>query len=257
MNILIADDEKPARGELLYMLKQLESAATCFEARTGHEALQRVSETPIDVAFLDINMPGGNGLTIAAALLDRAEPPLVVFATAYDAHAVRAFELAALDYLVKPFTEVRLAQTMLRIRQALAQREAREERQTAMRHYVQRALPPPGFTKLWGERENKTAVLVDYQEILWIAAEEKKVYLQTAAGEQLTLRYTLRELEERLAQHHIVRIHKAYLVNLDHVAEVVPWFSGAYQLRMTDAARTELPLSRQYAREFKRITGFE
>jgi DNA-binding LytR/AlgR family response regulator len=96
---------------------------------------------------------------------------------------------------------------------------------------------------------------VAYTEILWIAAEEKRVFAQTRSGERLEVRSTLKELEPRLAAHHFVRVHKAYLVNLEAVVEVVPWFSGAYLLRMNDAAHSEIPLSRQYARVLKDLAG--
>ncbi len=255
MHILIVDDEKPARGELRYLLQQLAATAVYFEASNGQEALELVAREPIDVVFLDINMPGVNGLAAAAAMSEHPTPPLIVFATAYDAHAVRAFELAALDYVVKPFYEQRLAQTMIRIRQSLAERGQFRERQTALKGYLETAVSAPRLTKLWGQRNNDTRVLVDYQDILWVEADNKKVYLQHKTGEKLLVRYTLKELETRLTNHHFTRIHKAYLVNLNYVAEVIPWFSGTYQVRMADPARTEIPLSRQFAQTLKQETG--
>ncbi len=260
MHILIADDEKPARGELRYMLGQLAATAVYHEATNGQEALDWVANEPIDVVFLDINMPGINGLVAAAAMSERPDPPLIVFATAYDAHAVRAFELAALDYVVKPFSEQRLAQTMVRIRQALAERGTFLERQNALKGYLETAVTatdptPPRLTKLWGSRDNDTRVLVDYAEIAWLEADSKKVYLSTTAGEKLLVRHTLKELESRLEPHNFLRIHKAYLVNLNQIAEVIPWFSGTYQVRLADANRTEIPLSRQYAQTLKQKTG--
>ena len=260
MHILIADDEKPARGELLYILKQLQSTAVYHEARNGEESLQILAQYPVDVAFLDINMPAPNGLAVAAAIADNRDwgeerhPPLIVFATAYDAHALRAFELAAIDYVVKPFDEQRLAQTMTRIRQNLAQQQTREQQQTSLRNYLQQTAVSP-ITKLWGEQENKTAVLVDYQDILWIEAEAKKVYIQPQTGSKLVIRYTLKELENRLAPYGFLRVHKAYLVNLNHIAEVVPWFSGTYLLRMKDNNKSEIPMSRQYGKALRHLTG--
>lgn len=268
MRILLADDERPARAELQFILEQMVSNAEFAEAKTGQEVLDHVGnhvgDHAVDVIFLDINMPGINGLAAAAALLERADPPLIIFATAYDSHAVRAFELAALDYIVKPYSEARLAQAVVRIRRALEQREHRVQQQDALRSYLQ-AEGQVGkqadessntLTKLWAERENKTAMLVGYADILWIEAVEKKVFVQTKAGAQLVLRQTLKELEPRLQAHNIVRVHKAYLVNLDHIAEVVPWFSGTYQLRMADEANSEVPMSRQYAKVLKKLSGY-
>ncbi len=254
MHILIADDETPARSELRYILEMLAPEATFYEAANGEEALSLIEREPIEVAFLDINMPDVDGLAVAATIVDGPEPPLVVFATAYDEHALRAFELAALDYVVKPFDERRLAQTVERVRQALAERTTLAQRQAALREYLLQAAPTEGLTKLWGQRENQNRVLVDYHDILWVEAEAKKVYMQTTAGEKLLVRHTLKELEPRLSPHNFARVHKAYLVNLDHVAEVVPWFSGTYLIRMADEARTEIPMSRRYAKHLKKMT---
>ena len=256
MRILIAEDENPARAELRWILEQLESEAEFVEARNGREALRLFAEQPLDVVFLDINMPGLNGLAVADALLQQSDsPPLIVFATAYDAHAVRAFELAALDYVVKPFQQQRLAETMERVRQALAVREQRDLHESAVRTYLQSAAAEGALTKLWAERADKTAVLVDYADIFWIEAQRKKVWLYTAVGEKFAVRYSLKELEARLAKHGVVRVHKGYLANLNHVAEVVPWFSDTYQLHMADDANTEIPMSRQYGAVLKKLTG--
>lgn len=256
MHILIADDETPARSELRYILETLVPEATFCEATNGDEVLALVEREPVDVVFLDINMPGLDGLEVAATIMDGPEPPLIVFATAYDEHALRAFELAALDYVVKPFDERRLAKTVERVRQALEERATLEQRKAALREYLLRAAPTGGLTKLWGQRENENWVLVDYRDILWIVAEAKKVYMHTVAGDKLRVRHTLRELEVRLKPHNFIRVHKGYLVNLDHVAEVVPWFSGTYLVRMADKERTRIPMSRRYAVQLKRETGW-
>jgi DNA-binding LytR/AlgR family response regulator len=253
VRILIVDDERPARAELAYMLAQIEATATLVEARNGNEALEILSAEAFDVVFLDINMPGASGLTVAAAIAEMptVQRPLIVFATAYDVHAVRAFELAALDYIVKPFQEARLAQTMQRIRHALADQPDREQNASALRHYLAQNAPP--LLRLWAERANKNAVLVSYDAIMWAEAEQKQVYIVTSDGAKLLVRHTIKELEARLAASGFVRAHKAYVVNLAYVAEVVPWFSGTYQLRMRDAVATEIPMSRQYGRELKSL----
>jgi two-component system response regulator LytT len=256
MNILIVDDEVPARGELRYILAALVPEASFYEATSGMEALRVVEDEPIDVVFLDINMPGMDGLAAAAMIADCPQPPLVVFATAYDEHALRAIELAALDYVVKPFDERRLETTMERVRRALAERTILQARQMAQRAYLTKAAPAGELTKLWGERVTESRVLVNYSDILWIEADEKDVYMQISAGEKLRVRYTLKELEARLAAYNFARVHKAYLVNLEHVADVAPWFSGAYTIHMKDKANTEIPMSRRYAAFIKKMTGW-
>jgi len=143
-----------------------------------------------------------------------------------------------------------------RVRQALGEHATLARRQAALREYLLQAAPTEGLTKLWGRRENQNRVLVDYRDILWLEAGAKKVHMHTTAGEKLLVRHTLKKLEPRLGPHSFARVHKAYLVNLDHVTEVVPWFSGAYLVRMADEARTQIPMSRRYAAHLKKITGW-
>jgi two-component system response regulator LytT len=257
MNILIVDDEAPARGELRYILQSLAPDAVIQEATDGAEALEKVEEEPIDVVFLDINMPGMDGLAVAATIAECPRPPVIVFATAYDEHALRAIELAALDYVVKPFDERRLGATMDRIRRTVAERDTLEKKQNTLRDYLAQAAPGAGLTKLWGERDAGSRVLVDYKDILWIEAVDKAVLMRTAAGEKLRMRQTLKELESRLAAHNFARVHKAYLVNLDYLAEIAPWSAGVYTIRMKDKARTEIPMSRRYAAIIKQMTGWK
>lgn len=257
LHILIADDEAPARGELVFILKALAPEARFYEATNGEQALAMIEREPIQVVFLDINMPGVDGLTVAATIMDGPEPPLIVFATAYNEHSVRAFELAALDYVVKPFDERRLAKTVERLRRTLDERSRLAEQHTALRGYLAHAAPAGGLCKLWCEHSNASRVLVDYKDILWVVAESKDTFVQAASGDKLRVHSTLKELEARLSAHHFARVHKGYLVNLDHIAEVAPWFSGAYVIRMADAHRTQIPMSRRYAAQLKKLTGWE
>lgn len=247
MNILIADDERPARAELRYMLEPLVSNAMIFEARHGQEALDQIIAHPIDVVFLDINMPGVDGLAVAQAISEKpGKSPLIVFATAYDAHALRAFDLAAMDYLVKPFEEKRLAQTLVRVREALQQQEAQDNVRAFLRERR------PKLTKLWAERDDKSARLIDFDEIVWISAESRQTHLHTTS-EKFTLRQTLRELTERLPAEQFARIHKAYIVNLNQIGAIEPFASGTYIVKLSNGR--ELPMSRQYGRTLRSRFG--
>ena len=250
MTFLIVDDETPARGELRFMLGALMPEADLIEADTGERALELIGEYAPEVVFLDINMPGLSGLDVAAKLLDDPEPPLIVFATAYDEHALKAFELEAIDYLLKPYSEARLASSLERLKQALDNRDLRSERGDKLKRYLAKPI-----NKLWGERENENRVLLDYGDICWFSAEEGRVYAHTVY-EALLVRFTLKELEIELAPHGFVRAHKSILVNLDHILELVPWFSGNYLIRMKDRASTQVKLSRRYAAKLKQLTGW-
>jgi len=255
MLILIADDEAPARRELSFMLAELWPEADLLETSDGLQALEQISSQPVDIAFLDINMPEMDGLEVAAALLEMPDAPAVVFATAYDEHALRAFELAAVDYIVKPFDERRLAQTVARLKQQAADQAVPSFDAAALQALLKEIAPPAPFTKLWGERENETRRLLDYADVLWLEARDRQVYLG-ANGEEYVTQYTLKELEARLPSPPFVRVHRGFIVNLEHVREVVPWFSGGYLLRMDDAAQTEIPMSRRYAVRVKELTGW-
>ena len=122
-----------------------------------------------------------------------------------------------------------------------------------MRRYLVQAAPSGGLKKLWGQRENESQVLVDYGDVLWVVAESKRVYMQTVGREKLLVRQTLKEMEQRLEPYSFMRVHKGYLVNLDHVSEVEASFSGTYVICIEDG--TEIPMSRRYAAHLKRATG--
>jgi two-component system, LytTR family, response regulator LytT len=250
MTILISEDEEHTRAELKYLLEKLEPTATILESDDGLETLEKVEQESIDVLFLDINMPGQSGLNVAATLMDRPHSPLIIFATAYQQHALKAFELAAIDYLVKPYREERLSQTLERVRQILAQK---------LLEQTQRFPAEPAnkqINKLWAVRDEEVGVLLDFKDILWFEADDKRVFVQSLHSEKLLVRYTMRELEERLNGHHFARTHKSYLVNLEHVKEIEPWFSGTYLLRLGDEAKSKVPLSRQFAKNLKDMMGW-
>jgi two-component system, LytTR family, response regulator LytT len=253
MRILIAEDEEHTRAELKYLLEKLEPTSTILETDDGIETINMVNQEQVDVLFLDVNMPGKDGLKVAAELLNNASPPLIVFATAYNQHAIKAFELAAVDYVVKPYRESRLSQTLERLRQTLSQREALDVKHQTMAKYID---AQKNIHKLWAMRDEDVAVLLDFKEILFFEADDKRVNAKTLSGDMWLVRYTMRELEERLVSNGFARTHKSYLVNLEHVREIEPWFSGSYLLRMNDDTRSKVPLSRQFAKYLKEITGW-
>lgn len=253
MNILIAEDEEHSRAELRYLLEKLEPDCLISEAADGLETVKKVDLERPEVLFLDINMPGKSGLWVAAQVLKQAFAPVLVFATAYDEHALKAFELSALDYLLKPYRESRLAMTLTRVREALSQQEKRLEHHNSLKNYLLEHTPP-AVKKLWAARGEGSGVLLDYADILWFEADDKRVILQNQLGERLQVRYTMSDLEERLLQHGFFRSHKSYLINLEHVREIEPWFSGAFVIRMSN--NLTVPLSRRYARILKEQLGW-
>jgi two-component system, LytTR family, response regulator LytT len=239
LRALVADDEAVARDELAYMLRRVGGIDVVDQASSGTEALARLHEAPYDVLFMDIRMPGLSGLQAMEVVSRLPRPPRVVFVTASDEHAVAAFEVAATDYLVKPVSEPRLRQTMQRI--------ARDGHPSA-------ATGTPALSSKLPFEQGDHTTLVRIPDIRFVFARDHHVLVRTFDTEHRA-RQSLAELEELLAPHGFLRVHRAYLVNLDHVLEVYPFFAGAYLLRVDDRDRSEVPVSRALAGRVRDLLG--
>ncbi|WP_246012474.1 LytR/AlgR family response regulator transcription factor [Myceligenerans xiligouense] len=264
---LIVDDEAPARAELRYLLEELGDVQVVGEAANGAEALQLLESIPYDLVLLDIRMPGTSGLEVAAAARSLPRPPRIVFTTAHPDHAVEAFDLEAADYLVKPFDADRLARAVERAltqpgaddgaasgapvpradgagRTAASARPGDGERD-------EQELPRP-LAKVPVQKDGRT-VLVDQRAIVYASAARGYSYLKLA-DERFLVTFSLNELERRL-RGHFFRTHRSYLVNLDHVRELVPDFKGALACVMNDRQRSRVEVSRRQAAELRRRLG--
>jgi DNA-binding LytR/AlgR family response regulator len=240
---LIVDDEAPAREELRFLLRGFDDVQVVGEAQDAEEAMVLLRSLDYDVVLLDIRMPGGTGLDLAAALRDHERSPAVVFTTAYPDHAVDAFDVGAADYLVKPFDAARL-------RRALDRALGREDDDLGEPRDREPAPGPVGRIPV--QRHDRT-VLVDEADVRYASAARGYSYLKLAE-ERVLVSFTLAELERRLPGH-FFRAHRSYLVNLDHVRELVPDFKGALVLVMDDAERSRVEVSRRQARELRRLLG--
>ena len=245
MRILIADDERCAREELRYQLQLLCRDCSIFEAADGQEAIEQARAQKPEVVFLDIQMGGTNGLEVAAYLASLDPAPCIVFATAYSEYAVAAFELAAVDYLVKPYHERRLAATLERIRHRQGDGQP-----------VARLLKEQKFDKIWGEDPRGDRVLLNYDQIAFVEAQDKRVFAVSREGLRVKLKPTLRELEA-LLEARFLRVHKGYLVNLKYLARAQRWSSGGFSLQLCDGPRSQIQVSRRYAARFKEVTGLD
>jgi DNA-binding LytR/AlgR family response regulator len=257
---LIVDDEAPARAELRYLLEEIGSVQVVGEATNGEEALLLLRSLDYDLVLLDVRMPGGSGLEVAAALRDLPRRPQVVFTTAYPDHAVDAFDLAAADYLVKPFDADRLRRALDR---ALAHAEASSGEAASASpasaggsdEAPANALSSPDvepLVRIPVTKDGRT-VLVDGAAVVYASAARGYSYLKLA-DERLLVTFSLNELERRLRGHYF-RTHRSYLVNLDHVRELVPDFQGSLVLVMDDRQRSRVEVSRRHARELRRRLG--
>ncbi|HEX5343261.1 MAG TPA: response regulator [Duganella sp.] len=227
MRILIVDDERPARDKLRRMLAFEPGITAVEEARDGVEALERLPAFAPDVLLLDIQMPEITGLDVAASL--PAPAPLVVFVTAYDEYAIRAFDANAIDYLLKPYDQPRLQRALQRVRERLGQQRAATE--AALPAVTQLLVP---------ERSGTRVVKVDH--IQWIETADNYVILHTADGEPL-MRQTLAGLLEKLGPR-FIRCHRRAAVQLSWIASIANLEKGDGELLLQGGARA--PLSRQY-----------
>ncbi|AET66170.1 response regulator of the LytR/AlgR family [Desulfosporosinus orientis DSM 765] len=260
---VIADDETLARDELTYLLEQCSDIEIIGEATQGNEALEKILELKPDVAFLDIHMPALDGLAVARKLLEEEQNLMIVFATAYDKHAIQAFEVNAVDYLLKPFDEERVLKTVERIRQRVKQanndplnetlNDSLKELLTKMAaessSLTKGPLQTAKISKLAVQAE-ESVVLIDPKDILYIYRENRDIFIKTTEKEYLT-KCTLQSLEDKLASYPFFRPHRSYLVNLNFAQELVPWFNGAYTLILNDEKRSKVPVSRAYVKVLK------
>ena len=245
LRTFIIDDEAPARRELRYLLEETKAVEVVGEAGNGSAALKGIRQTCPQLVFLDIQMPGISGLELAQFLAELPERPLLVFATAFQEYALEAFEVDAIDYLCKPFTLDRVKKTVAkaaRIR-ALAADAAPEAI-----HSPHPADPCRKIPLYRGE----TIIPTGPERIVFAHAEEGEVFVYTVDDKKYHTRCTLAELEQKLAAAGFIRPHRSYLVNIDQVGEVIPWFNGSYKLIMADAKRTKIPVSRYNVQELKK-----
>ncbi|MDI6601056.1 MAG: LytTR family DNA-binding domain-containing protein [Thermoanaerobacteraceae bacterium] len=223
--MLLVDDEKPARDELRFLLKERD-VEVIGEAASYNEAIKKIGELKPDVVFLDIELGGKSGMDIAARIRRSQYPPYIVFVTAYDRYAVSAFEVQAEDYILKPFSSERLDITLRRIQQKLQVYHT---------------------DKITVQKDGRF-YLINIRDVYYIYADGRENIVKTIDGEY-EVSATLKELAQRF-HNQLLRTHKAYLVNIDRIKEIIPWFDGTYMLHLKDIS-DEIPVSRSYVKEMK------
>lgn len=234
IKILIVDDERYSREELKHLLGQYHSIQVIGEAASGEEALVACMQQQPDVVFLDIEMPKMNGLEVARHLKELKKSPLIVFATAYPNFAVEAFRHDAVDYLLKPYEEEQLEQTIQRLNKLLN---------------GEKEFPSPSSSSKLSVEHDGEIHFLDPLDILYISREDRisRIYTKDSNYES---KLALKDLEERLASFPFFRIHKSYLVNLNYVSKMIPWFNGAYMLELTNSTE-KLSVSRNYVKSLR------
>ena len=252
ISALIVDDEQPARDELAFLLKGLSDVEIVGQGKNGVEAVNLIRELNPQVVFLDVQMPGIDGFGVIKKLLEKkVRLPFFIFATAYDHYAVQAFEVNAIDYLLKPIARTRLEKAIGKIRHEL---EAVEPTQQKLDRLVQLVEERPVLqrSKLLVKSGGRL-VLVDSDDIIYASIEDGVITVVTRDLEGQSNFRTVEELQSNLDPNSFWRAHRSYLVNINRIREVVPWFKSSYQLKMDDRKQTEIPVSRAQTRRLREL----
>jgi DNA-binding LytR/AlgR family response regulator len=256
LSAVIVDDEQLARDELSYLLKNAGDVDVVAQGKNGLEAVNLIKEHNPDLVFLDVQMPGLDGFGVIKKLIDKkVRLPKIVFATAFDQYAVKAFEVNAVDYLLKPFDKKRVAQSLQKAR---AKQEAdsvpAERIETLVRMLEsQKAQTSKILLKTVGR-----LFLVDQKDICYASIEDGVITVVTAGASGMEGQSNCRTLEELLDSldpKFFWRAHRSYLVNINRIREVIPWFKSSYQLRMDDKKQTEIPVSRAQTKRLRELFG--
>jgi two-component system LytT family response regulator/two-component system response regulator LytT len=260
LSAVIVDDEQLSRDELVYLLKSVGDVDVVAQGANGLDAVNLIKEHSPDLAFLDVQMPGLDGFGVIKRLIDKKIPlPQVVFATAFDQYAVKAFEVNAVDYLLKPFDKKRVSQAVQKVRQRVASKAAGTDKIATLidmleARQAELATKTPQTSKVLIKAAGRL-FLVDQKEICFASIEDGVISVVTPTMEGQSNCRTLEELLESLDQNLFWRAHRSYLVNINRIKEVVPWFKSSYQLRMGDKNGTEVPVSRAQTKRLRELFG--
>ena len=254
INTIIVDDEKPAREELAYLLKGFPEINVIGLGRNGVDAVNLIKEHSPDLVFLDVQMPGLDGFGVLKKLVERKmKVPHVVFATAFDHYAVQAFDVNAVDYVLKPFDKARISKAIARARKAMETQipaaERLEQLVSQLGNSKQSSTQP---VKLLVKSQQRL-LLVDAEDLIWASIQDGMITVMAKDAEGVSNYHTLEELNAALESDSFWRPHRSFLVNIHHIKEVVPWFKASYMLKMSDKKQTEVPVSRSQLKRMREL----
>src|SRR6185369_101033 len=241
LNAIIVDDEQLARDELAYLLKNVDDVRVLPQGKNGVEAINLIREHAPDLVFLDVQMPGLDGFGVVKKLLDKkVSLPQLIFATAFDQYAVKAFEVNAVDYVLKPFDKKRVQQALEKVRARRASPPPSEAQTSERIEHLVRLLEQrqPRETNKIMVRSAGRMILVDQKDICYATIEDGVISVATSSFEGHSNCRTLEELLESLDPKQFWRAHRGFVVNINRIREVVPWFKSSFQLRMDDKKQT-------------------
>jgi two-component system LytT family response regulator/two-component system response regulator LytT len=251
LTTIVVDDEQLACDELSYLLKDFPEVEVIATGSNGLDAIELIRKLEPEVVFLDVHMPGLDGLGVVRRLREKGiDLPHFIFVTAYDQYAVEAFRLEAMDYLLKPVDKGRLAESIERARRAVQDKQGAAE--PAFPAGAPKSGPPAPRTKLL-VRANNRNFIVDANDVIYATIDDGLITLVTTTLEGLSNYRTVEDLQANLDRDLFWRVHRSYLVNINRIKEVVPWFKSSYQLRMDDRKHTEIPVSRVQTRRLREL----
>jgi two-component system, LytTR family, response regulator LytT len=254
INTIIVDDEKPAREELAYLLKAFPEVNVIGQGKNGVEAVALIREHAPDLVFLDVQMPGLDGFGVLKKLVERkvTKMPHVVFATAFDQYAVQAFDVNAVDYVLKPFDKARIAKALQRARKAMDNETSTTDRLEQLVSQLGAPKDTPQRLKVLVKVQQRL-LLVNAEDVVFATIDDGSVNVATREIQGSSNYRTLDELAEALDSEMFWRPHRSFLINIRHVKEVVPWFNATYMLKMNDKTTTEIPVSRPQAKRLREL----
>jgi two-component system, LytTR family, response regulator LytT len=247
LSTVVIDDEQLARDELSFLLKDFPEVDVIATGSNGLQGLELIQKLEPEVVFLDVQMPGLDGMGVVRRLREKGlDLPHFIFVTAYDQYAVEAFRLEATDYLLKPVDKNRLAETIERARRSIQEKRPAEAAPPA------KAATPAPRTKLL-VRANNRNFIVDANDVIYATIDNGLISLVTTQLDGQSNYRTIEDLQANLDRDLFWRVHRSFLVNINRIKEVVPWFKSSYQLRMDDKKHTEIPVSRVQTRRLREL----
>ncbi|MDL2298387.1 LytTR family DNA-binding domain-containing protein [Synergistaceae bacterium OttesenSCG-928-D05] len=245
LRVFVVEDEEYVRDEIKFMLGKYDELEIVGDTDNSFDAICSIQALKPDVAFLDIKLGDVSGLVLAKKIRELEPKTRIVFVTAYDAHAVEGFELDAVDYVLKPFSEERLAKTVRKLLKSEA-----PDNTTARDEAASSAKPP--YAKAQDKlimRKKQTWKLVEVSDICYFQSQEHRTAAVTEE-DTYSLNYTLKELEDQLPAAKFLRTHKSFIVNTDYIDEIVPWFNYTFKIKLKNCTE-EIPVGRNYMKQFK------
>lgn len=253
INTIIVDDEKPAREELAFLLKSFPEINLIGLGKNGVEGVNLIKEHSPDLVFLDVQMPGLDGFGVLKKLVERKlKVPHVVFATAFDHYAVQAFDVNAVDYVLKPFDKARIAKAIQRAKKKMESQTSSTERLEQLVNQLGAGKPPTQPSKVL-VRSQQRLLLVDAEDLVFASIEGGLISVTARDVEGSSNYRTLEELHAALDSESFWRPHRSYLVNIHHIKEVVPWFKSSFMIKMNDKKQTDIPVSRQQTKRLREL----